>query len=321
MHPSGMPAAWFLRPYDDSLLTGGSDSNAPIAACFDMIILRLLKRAISRFVEDDALSLAASVSFYTALSFAPIVLLIVTIGGTLSDSTKTHLVRFFDHYVGYEASYVTEDVIEDADAVVQEESGWRWPFTISILLFSASGVFAQLQYALNRIWSAEVEPQPGIWVWIRRRLLSMGMIFTFMFILLVALVISSLLEYFVPEGLDTVARIASVLMSIAVFTMLFASVYKVLPDTTIEWKYIWSGSLLTAILFTLGQYLITLYLQYGRTGRGYSEAVGTFIALLLWVYFSSIIFFFGAEVTHEYARWYRASSRSRSSAQVASEQT
>lgn len=263
---------------------------------------QLPKKAAKNFVADGALTLAAAVAFYTALSFAPLVILLITVGGFLGDSTQNELLKFFETQMGPQASRVADNVVENATQQARAGASWRWILSIGVLLFTASAVFAQLQSALNRVWGVEAKPGQHVWGWLRKRLVSLGMIVTLFVILLVALVISSVLDRFVNADSAAIARVISTLVSTLVFTLVFAAAYKILPDVQVAWKDVWVGALITAILFAVGEYVISLYLQRGNITRSYDEASGAFLALLVWVYYSAIIFFFGAEMTQQYAQ-------------------
>jgi membrane protein len=261
-----------------------------------------IRGAAGEFFEDRAMAHAAAVAFYTALSFAPLVLLFVTIGGFLGESTTNELISFFERQLGPEAAEVTDTVLAQASKPTEETNWWRMAWSIGMLLFTASAVFAQLQSSLNHVWDVRAVPGRGIWRFIRKRLLSMGIIFAVLFILLVALVVSAVIEKVVPSGDAVAGRVLSFVMSLAVFTLLFAAIYKILPDVRIRWSEVWFGASVTALLFTLGKLGISLYLQHSTVVDQYGSAAGSMIALLVWVYYSCILLFVGAELTEQYVR-------------------
>ena len=274
---------------------------------------RMTKRAVSDFFEDDAMTYAASLAFYTALSLAPLLLLLITIGGFLGESTQQDLITQLEQMVGGKAAEGIEMIIDNAQQNPQQ-STWALVVSLAVLLFSASGVFAQLQAALNHIWDVKPKPGAGVWGWIRKRLLSIGMIFAILFILLVSLVLSAAIGAILQAmGLSTsggnadwIGRIITFIISLLVFIVLFALIYKYLPDVRIEWRYVWTGAIFTAVLFAVGKLLIGLYLSTAGVGSSYGAA-GSLIALLVWVYYSSLILFFGAELTQAYAHMQGAS--------------
>ncbi|MBC7772065.1 MAG: YihY/virulence factor BrkB family protein [Pyrinomonadaceae bacterium] len=255
------------------------------------------KGVVKDFIAHDVMSLAAAVAFYTALSFAPLVLLLIATGSFLGDSTQNDLIHFFDQQLGPRAAEVTEAVVENANSESEETSVGRWILSTILLIVSASGVFGQLQSSLNTIWETEGKSSEGIWSWLRKRLISMGMVFTILFILLVALVISSVIEQIVPSGEELASRIGVFVGSFVVTTLLFAAVFKVLPDRKVPWRSVWLGAVITSALFSLGKLLVSLYMEHGGVGESYGKAAGALIALLVWVYYSCIILFLGAEIT------------------------
>lgn len=264
-------------------------------------MLAIVKAAAKQFIRDKAMAFSAALAYYTALSFAPLVLLLVTVGSFLGPGASEDLIQFFENQVGSQAGTITESVVENGAPDAEESGVFRVVLGVVLLLFAASGVFAQLQAALNYIWEVEPKPGQGLWGWVRKRLLSIGMVFALLFILLVALVLSSAIEHLVPENNELGARVTSIAVSLVVFTALFATIYKVLPDAEIAWGSVWLGALVTAIMFLIGKVAISLYLERGSATQSYGDAAGSLIALLIWVYFSGIIFFFGAEITQQHA--------------------
>lgn len=264
------------------------------------MLLTKLKAAATAFIRDDAMSLAAAVAFYTALSFAPLVLLLAAAGNLLDESTRGRLVDTFAQQLGPRAAELTDTVVRQAQDAPRA-STFRWIMSSVFLLATASGVFAQLQSSLNAIWHVEAAKSSSFFAWIRKRLLSMGMVFAVLFILLVSLFLSTTIEFFVPRGAELAARFASIAVSFAVVSLLFAAIFKILPDARLSWRDVTLGSLVTAGLFTLGKELVSLYLQRGRVGDDYGHAAGALIALLVWVYYSCIILFIGAEITKAFA--------------------
>lgn len=263
------------------------------------------KSTAQAFMAHDAMSLAAAVAFYTALSFAPLVMIVMTIGGLLGETTQSQLIGFFEQQLGPRASEVTQEIIENAETAERKEpkSGVvRWTVSIAILFVTASAVFAQLQIALNRIWEVKPKPGAGVLAWIRKRLLSLGMVLAILFILLVSLVLSALVEQVAPIGGEVTARVSVLAASFIVTTLLFAAILKVLPDVDIPWRKVWWGAVVTSLLFSVGKLILSIYLEHGRVGQSYGQASGALIALLVWVYYSCVILFVGAEITRQYGR-------------------
>lgn len=264
--------------------------------------LDFVKGVASDFSDDDAMSLAAAVAFYTALSFAPLVLLVVTIGGFLGDSEKNDLVRMFATQLGPAAAQTAETVVETAQSQTPKHEWWRWVVSVGGLLVAASGVFGQLQASLNRVWDVEAKPGGGFWGFLRKRLLSMGMVLSILFVLLVSLVVSAMIGQYASAVSEATGWVGDTVLSVAVSTLAFAALFKVLPDVKIAWRDVWFGAVVTAALFTAGKAGLAVYLDKGGVGESYGKAAGGLIALLVWVYYSCIILLLGAEITQRYAR-------------------
>ncbi len=266
-------------------------------------IWSILKSAFKDFLADDAMAWAAAIAFYTALSFAPIVLLLISIGDLLGPETRANMIHEVQGVLGQEAGGIIETIVDNAE---QQQGSGTLAFLVSlgVTLFSASAVFGQLQVALNHIW--EVQPKPaggglsGIWMWLRKRLLSMGVVLVIAFLLIVSLVVSAVVSYVVPAD-GTGAHIGTAAVSLVIFVPLFALMFKFLPDAQIRWRDVLFGALLTAVLFLIGKTLIGWYLGFSGVGSAYGAA-GSLILLLVWVYYSAIILLFGAEVTQSRAQ-------------------
>jgi len=248
------------------------------------------------------MSLAASVAFYTALSFAPLVLLVVTIGGFLGDREKNDLVEMFAAQLGPAAAKTADTVVETAQAQTPRGEWWRIAASSAGLLVTASGVFAQLQASLNRVWDVQAKPGQGFWGFIRKRLLSMGMVLSILFVLLVSLVVSAIVGRYTSALTEALGWIGDTAAAVIVSTVAFALMFKVLPDVKIGWRDVWIGALITAGLFTAGKAGLAVYLDKGSVGASYGAAAGGLIALLVWVYYSCTILLLGAEITQRYAR-------------------
>jgi membrane protein len=181
--------------------------------------------------------------------------------------------------------------------------------SVVTLLLGASGVFGQLQDALNTIWEVKPKPNQGIWGFIRTRFLSFAMVLGIGFLLLVSLLLSSALAFMgsfldrMPEQLHFLAQALNFVFSTAVITLLFALMFKLLPDVKMAWRDVWLGAFVTAVLFSIGKILIGLYLGHSAMASSYGVA-GSFVVLLVWVYYSAQILFFGAELTQVYANRY-----------------
>lgn len=265
-------------------------------------IYRLLRDAVKQFSADDATTLAASIGFYTLFSLAPLLLIMVALGGMAGQNSQTRMVEQARTMIGDGVADALANIMENAS---QERSSGTISMIIGFgtMAFAATGVFAQFQTAMNRIWN--VEPQPGrgfIKNFLRKRLLSLGMILLIA-LLLVASVIAQSIVPMLAWGHPAIMRLLALVVSMALFVLMFAMVFKYLPDAEIQWRDVWVGAAITAILFALGNLALGEYLAGSAAASSYGAA-GSLVILLLWVYYSALIVFFGAELTQVYAHNY-----------------
>ena len=258
----------------------------------------IVKEAAADFSKDDAMSQAAALAFYTALGLAPTILLFLAVSAFLGDGTKEKMVAQVESLIGGQAAEGIQLVVKSAEQ--KPEAGLLSAVVgIATLLFSASGIFAQLQSTLNHIWDVKPRPAASYWDWIRARILSAGLLISVLFLLLVSLVVSTTIALVLPSS-GALWDLLTMAISMAIFIVLFAMVFKFLPDVEIGWRDVWIGATLTAVLFAVGKYFIGLYLGQSSVASSYGAA-GSLVALLVWVYYSSVIVFFGAEVTQVYS--------------------
>jgi membrane protein len=264
-----------------------------------MKTLGILRRATLEFYEDDALTLAAALAFYTALALAPLVLIVIKIAGLIDPDAQSHIIDQIAGITGSHAADAVEGVVEAAQR--DQASGTLAAlFGLATLAFSATSVFAQLQASLNRIWDVQTRPGQTLTVALRKRLLSFGMVLTIAFLLLVSLVVSAALSALFTR--DTLLwNMLNTVASFALFTALFAMMFRVLPDVEIQWRDAWRGAAVTSALFSVGKFGIGLYIGQSAVSSTYGAA-GSLVVLLLWVYYSGLVFFLGAEITEAYAR-------------------
>jgi membrane protein len=267
----------------------------------------ILKSTYEQWSNDKASQLAAALAFYTALSIAPLLVLIIAIVGFFlgEEAAQGQLVSQLRSLMGREAAEFTETAIANADKPTT--GGIASLLSLAVLLWGSTNVFTQLQDSLNSIWNVALKPGRGIMNVIRERLLSFGMVLGIGFLLLVSLVFSTVLSFVASSfnnllpGFDWLWQLLNYLISFGVMALLFALIFKVLPDVQLAWKDVWIGALITAILFSIGQLALSLYL--GNQGSAYGVA-GSLVVFLLWVYYSAQILFFGAEFTQVYATQY-----------------
>jgi membrane protein len=272
-------------------------------------IWQLVRTTIADWNEDKVPRLGAALAFYTALSIAPLVVLSLRVASIFfDDEAATGQLRGqMQGLIGQDGAAAIEQMI--AGGKNEAESVWVTILGVATLLFGASGVFGQLQDSLNTIW--EVRPKPGRgWMgMIRDRFLSFSMVLGVAFLLLVSLLVSTVLSALgatldvLPDSLHFLAHAVDALLSIAVFTGLFGLMFKLLPDVEMSWRDVWIGAVLTAVLFFVGKLAIGLYLGHSAMASSYGAA-GSFVVLLVWVYYAAQVFFLGAEFTQVYANEY-----------------
>ena len=268
-------------------------------------IWRLLRDSVEAFIADDALSRGASISFYTATSIGPVLFIVVAIAGLVfgEDAARGAIASQLSELMGRASADLVQTALESASG---KSSGILASIVGAItLLITASGVFGEMQSALNAIW--KVQPQ-GTTVsrLVRARAASLGLVAALGFLLLVSLVISAILSGLtsyinavLPFG-ALILQVLNFVISFALIAVLFAAIYKVLPDAKLSWADVRVGAVVTALLFNVGKFLIGLYLSHSAVASSYGAA-GALIILLLWIYYSTQSFLLGAELTKIYA--------------------
>lgn len=270
----------------------------------------LVKTAAIQWWSDNVFRLSASVAFYTIFSLAPLILICLAIAGAVfgEERATRHLVAQVEALVGSRGGNAVEEVASG----LRTEGGGVLAAVLGAVtvLVGSTAVFAEMQASLNQIWRVEPNPRYGlVGGFVRDRLLSFALVLTVGFLLVVSLVTSAVLAmvnehltYLVPR-FDALWQVLDLALSFAFVTTLFMMIYRILPDVELTWRDVFIGSLVTAVLFTGGKYLIGMYL--GRAAfASYYGAAGSFVVLLVWVYYSALISFFGAEFTHVYALRY-----------------
>lgn len=272
-------------------------------------IWSLLRETFKEWQRDECSRLAASLAYYTVFSLAPLLIIAIAIAGAIfgEEAAKGEIVTQIQGLVGREGAQVIETAIENANR--PDASSIASIISLIALLFGASNVFAQLQEALNKVWNVKAKPKNGLMGFIRKRFLSFSIVLGIGFLLLVSLILSAVLsalsQYMsgLLPGFDILWQILNIVISFGIVTLLFALMYKFLPDVKINWSDVWTGGIITAVLFTIGKYILGLYLGQGSFGSTYGAA-GSLVIILAWVYYSTQILFFGAEFTQVYARRY-----------------
>ena len=268
----------------------------------------LLRQTFQEWLQDKAPQLGAALAYYTVFSLAPLILLLLAIVGAIfrhdPAGASNKITQQMSYFLDPSALQVVQSIAQSASQ--PGKSTIATIIGIALALFGASGVFGQLQDALNTIWGVKAKPGRGIWGFLRNRFLSFAMVAGICFLLLVSLAMEALLKGFshyvqsVLPGGTVVALTVYLIFDFGVVVLLFAMIFKFLPDVKIQWRDVWIGAVMTAILFGVGKWLLGLYLGSGAAGSAYGAA-SSLITLLLWVYYSSQILLFGAEFTQVYA--------------------
>jgi membrane protein len=268
----------------------------------------LLKQTFQEWLQDKAPQLGAALAYYTVFSLAPLILVLLAIIGFLfrddPAGTWNKITQQMSYFLDPSALQVVQNIAQKASQ--PGKSMIAAVIGVALALFGASGVFGQLQDALNTIWGVKAKPGTGIWGFLRSRFLSFATVAGICFLLLVSLAIEALLKGFshyvqsvVPGGI-VIALTVYLVFDFAVVVLLFAMIFKFLPDVKIQWRDVWIGAVMTAIFFGIGKWALSLYLSSGAAGSAYGAA-SSLITLLLWVYYSSQILLFGAEFTQVYS--------------------
>ncbi len=263
-----------------------------------------LREFAREYWSNRPMELAAALSYYTLLSLAPLVLMVVAVAGLVFDraTVEGRMVTEMRLLVGAEGSEVVQTVLRHARD--REKGALSVIIGTVVLLFGATTVFAQLQSSLNRIWKVDQSGHGSVlWVFVKERLLSLAMVLAIGFLLLVSLVVSAAVAAVGETALGgltdaaVVLRGLNALVSLIVITLLFATIFKVLPDVPVAWRDVWVGASITAALFSVGKSLIGLYLGRASIGSPYGAA-GSLVVMTVWVFYASLIVFFGAELTY-----------------------
>jgi len=269
----------------------------------------LVRQAAIEFHSDDGLKMSASLSYYTLFGLTPMLVVVIAISGTLlgQEAAEGYLYKQFEDLLGPLGALQLQEMIRNVH--ISDDTTWVSVVSIVTLLFGATGVFAEIQDSINTIWSLKVKPKRNWLKYLQDRLLSLSLIVGVGFLLLVSLVISGILSmvydylaiYF-GESVWVAWLLANVL-NIGTVALLFSVVFKVLPDARLHWRDVMTGALFTTVLFLGGKWLVNIYL--GRPGTlSVYGAAGAMVLILLWVYYSSVILYFGAEFTKVYANKY-----------------
>jgi membrane protein len=268
---------------------------------------KVLMATFSGFSSDNGLKFSASLAYYTIFSMAPLLFLIISITGFFlgPDAATNRLYPEIEHYVGSKAAIQIQEIVKGLQ--LSGKTGMAVIIGIVTLLIGASSIFLEIQDSLNTIWRVKAKPKRGWVKMLQNRFLSFSLIISLGFLLIASLAVNILISalndriaHFLPAVTKLIMEGVNLFVTFVVISVLFGIIFKFLPDVKIRWKDVRSGAMFTAILFMIGQYIISLYIQYVAPGSTYGAA-GSLIVILVWIYYTSAILYIGAEFTQVYA--------------------
>jgi membrane protein len=271
----------------------------------------ILRDTFREFSDDKVLKLSASLAYYTIFSLPSMLIVMIGVFGIFygREAITGEIFNDISGFIGEDAARQVQEVLRNS--VLKHDNWMATTVGVITLLLAATGMFGEIQDSINSIWSLQAKPKKGLVKMLINRVMSFSMILVLGFILLVSLILSALLEGFIhkleayfSERLISYLFVLDYGVMIATTTILFAAILKVLPDAKLEWRDVWVGSFVTCVLFLIGKVLISYYLTTYSMITAYGAA-GSMIVLLLWVYYSAIILYFGAEFTQVYVRYHK----------------
>ncbi|RZL17996.1 MAG: YihY/virulence factor BrkB family protein [Pedobacter sp.] len=275
---------------------------------FFLIIWDLLVGSFKGFNEDRVMKLSAALAYYTLFSITPLIIIIISAAGLLYGEDMQVQAKLFteiNKLVGEKGALQIQELV--ANASLSGKSSFALITGIVLLVIGSTSIFIEIQDSINQIWRVKAIPKKGWKKLITNRLLSFSLIVSLGFLLLVSLVVNSIvlslgerIGRVIPEINSVMILVLNNVLTFTVVTAIFAIVFKVLPDVVLKWKTAIIGAIFTALLFTIGKYLIGVYIEKGDPGSAYGSA-GSIIVILVWIYYTSIILYFGAEFTQVYA--------------------
>jgi len=267
----------------------------------------ILKKSFTGFSDDRVTTLSSSLAYYTVFSMAPLLIIIISLSGIFlgQEAAQGKIYAQLANFIGSNTASQLQEMIKNASLTGKSELAAI--IGIATLLVGATTVFAQIQDSINFIWGLKPKPKKGWLKLLKNRFLSFSVIIGLGFLLLVSLSISALIDGFsnslkthFPDVAVVIFYIVNVIITLVITTLIFGAIFKVLPDAKIKWKDVIAGAIATAVLFMLAKFGISFYISKSNVGSTYGAA-GSLVILLLWVYFSAMILYFGAEFTKAYA--------------------
>jgi len=276
---------------------------------------KVIIQAFKSFGEDKIPKYSASLAYTTVFSFGPLLIVIIFLCSIFfgQEATQGKIYNQMQQFVGKDAALQLQTIIQNAS--ISNKGSFAAVIGIVTLILGATAVFAEIQDSINTIWGFKAQPKKGLWKIIRNRFLSFSVVVSLGFLLLVSLAISTILEGLsdklkatFPDVTVVIFYILNLIISFIVITSLFAVIFKVLPDAKTKWKDIFPGALASGILFMIGKFAISFYIGKSQVGTTYGAA-GSLVVLLLWVYYSAIILYLGAEFAKTWASYKGSSIR------------
>ena len=272
------------------------------------MIITVLKETFKSFSDNNVLKLSASLAYYTIFSMGPLLMVIISLCGFLfsQEAVEGKVYEILKNYVGGETAFSIQKMIKNVGH--DNKNFFAGAIGFVFLMLGATSIFGEIQDSVNIIWGIKAKPKINWISYFKNRFLSFSVIVSLGFLLLITLLISSLIElvsnklslYF-PEATLVIFYIINLLLTISISTLIFGTIFKVLPDAKIKWKDVMAGSIVTAILFLMGKFAISFYITRTNVGSTFG-ASGSLVVLLVWAYYSAVILFRGAEFTKAYAR-------------------
>lgn len=272
-------------------------------------LAKVIWQSILDFLDDKVLRMSAALAYYTIFSLAPILILVIGLLDTFysRDAIEGKIYGQISGFVGHDAALQIQEII--AHTAISGKSKIATIISIIVLVFSATSVFGEIQDSINTIWRLKAKPKKGWVKMLINRLLSFSMVVSLGFLLLVSLLVNALINAFserlavhMPQLSILMLSVVNVVLVFVITTTLFGIIFKLLPDAKIKWRHVLAGAITTALLFMGGKWAIGFYLGRSKISTTYGAA-GSIIVVLLWVYYSAIILYFGAEFTRHYSQW------------------
>ncbi|MEX1269618.1 MAG: YihY/virulence factor BrkB family protein [Balneolaceae bacterium] len=273
-------------------------------------IWALVKDSLASWWAHDPFRSSTVIAYYTIFALPGLGVIIINLAGYFygTEAITNQISSQIDEMIGGDAAVAVERII--ANAYTSQGLTVSSVISLGVLFFGATGVFYQIQQSLNLMWQVEPQPEQQLLKFLTDRLFSFGMILAIGFLLLVSLIISSLISAFsnwlsvsIFGLMNVILKVTDILLSLGIITVLFAAIYKILPDVKIRWKDVWAGAFTASLLFTAAKFLLGLYFGVSNPGSVYGAA-GSIILIMLWTTYSGLILLYGAEFTRIYARRY-----------------